>query len=170
MTKPAKLTVAVPLEKLRCTYLEKPPELQMDSTQLIVSIPLIRYMEAPVNSLKLLMQRVRTSGFTFSPEWVHIPSVTPELIVCRMEVHGREPVAVFTVQVADDLSWTLTVLGREVELPEAFDSQKHVSSMAVLTTILNPLQDYQVCKGYPEQVYIDLCNLRRGKFNDRTGT
>ena len=170
MTKPAKLTVAVPLEKLRCTYLEKPPELQMDSTQLIVSIPLIRYMEAPVNSLKLLMQRVRTSGFTFSPEWVHIPSVTPELIVCRMEVHGREPVAVFTVQVADDLSWTLTVLGREVELPEAFDSQKHVSSVAVLTTILNALQDYHVCKGNPEQVYIDLCNLRCGKFNDRTGT
>ena len=97
MTKPAKLTVAVPLEKLRCTYLENPPELQMDSTQLIVSIPLIQYMEASVNSLKSLMQRVRTSGFTFSPEWVHIPSVTPELIVCRMEVHGREPVAVFTV-------------------------------------------------------------------------
>ena len=146
MTKPAKLTVSVPLEKLRCTYLEKPPELQTDSTQLIVSISLTRYMEAPVDSLKSLMQRVHTSGFTFSQEWVQIPSVTPELIVCHMEVHGREPVAVITVRVADDLSWTLTALGREVELPEAFDSQKHVSSLAVLTTILNVLQDYQVCK------------------------
>ena len=62
-----------------------------------------------------------------------------------------------------------SALGREVELPEAFDSQKQVSSLAVLTTILNVLQDYQVCKGNPEQVYIDLCNLRRGKFSDRTG-
>ena len=127
-------------------------------------------MEAPVDSLRSLMQRVRTFGFAFSSEWVHVPSVTPELIVCRMEVYRREPVAVITVRVADDLSWTLTALGREVEMPEAFNIQKHVGSVAVLTTILNVLQGYQVCNGNPEQAYIDLCNLRHGKFNDRTGT
>ena len=156
--------MSVPLEKLRCTYLEEPPEPQPDPLQLIVSIPLTQYTEAPVNSLRSLTQRVRTSAFTFSPEWVHVPSVTPELIVCHMEVYGREPVAVITVRVADDLTRTLTVLGREVEMP---DIQKHVNSVSVLTTILNVLQDYQ---GNPEQAYVDLCNLRHGKFNDRTGT
>ena len=119
--------------------LAKLPEPQPDPTQLIVSVPLTQYIEAPVDSLRSLMQRVQTFGFGFSS-----PSVTPELIVCRMEVYRREPVAVITVRVADDLSWTLTVLGREVEMPEALDIQKHVNSVSVLTTILNVLQDYQV--------------------------
>ena len=113
------------------------------------------------------MQRVRTSGFTFSPGWVHVLSVTPELIVCCMEVNGREPVAVVTVQVADDLSWMLTTSGREVEMPEVFHIQKHVSSVAVLTIILNV---FQVCEGNLEPAYADPCNLRHGKFSDCTGT
>ena len=170
LSKPAKLIVSVPLEKLRCTYLQQLPELQPKPPQLIVLIPLTQYIEAPVDSLRSLMQRVRTFGFGFSSEWVHVPSVTPELIVCRMEVYRREPVAVITVRVADDLSWILTALGREVEMPEALDIQKHVGSVAVLSTILNVLQGYQICNGNPEQEYIDLCNLRHGKFNDRTGT
>lgn len=83
-----------------------------------------------------------------------------------MEVNGQEPVVVIT----DDLSWTLTALGREVEIPEIFHIQKHVSSVAGLTTILGVLQDYQVCEGTPEQAYVDLCNLWHGKFNDHKGT
>ena len=87
-----------------------------------------------------------------------------------MEVYRREPVAVITVWVADDLSWALTALGREVEMPEALDIQKHVGSVDVVAIILNVLQGYQICNGNPEQEYIDLCNLQHGKFNDRTGT
>ena len=124
-------------------------------------------MEAQVDSLTQLMQRVRTSGFTFSPGWVHVLSVTPELIVCCMEVNGREPVAVVTVQVADDLSWMLTTSGREAEMPEVFHIQKHVSSVAVLTIILNV---FQVCEGNLEPANADPCKLRHGKFSDCTGT
>ena len=87
-----------------------------------------------------------------------------------MEHCRQEPVAVITVRVADDLSWTLTALGREVEMPEALNIHKHVGSVAVLATILNVLQGYHICNGNPEQEYIDLCNLQHGKVNDRTGT
>ena len=115
-----------------------------------------------------LVQRVHTSGFTFSPGWVHALSVTPELIVCCMEANGREPVAVMTVQVADDLSWMLTTSGREVEMSEVFHIQKDASSAAVLTIILNI---FQVCEGNLESAHADPCiSPQHGKFNDCTGT
>ena len=57
-----------------------------------------------------------------------------------------------------------------LDMPKALDIQKHVGSVAVFANILNVLQGYQVCNGDPEQAYIDLYNLRHGKFNDRTGT
>ena len=162
---PHSLTVSIPLEHV---YLKE--EVESDPSSLIISIPLMQYVEAPVDSLASLMQRVRTSGFTFPPGWVHIASVSTELIVCQMEADGKEPVAVLTLCIADDLRWTLTVLGREVTAPEVFPCQDHVNSVATLTTILGALLEYQVCKGNPEQAYVDLCKVRHGKFLNRTGT
>ena len=40
LSKPAKLIISVPLEKLPCTYLQHLPEPQLEPPQLIVSVPL----------------------------------------------------------------------------------------------------------------------------------
>ena len=55
--------------------------------------------------------------------------------------------------VAEDLSWTLTVLGREAMVPEIFPCQEHVNSVATLRAILVALLEYHVCKGNPEAAY-----------------
>ena len=82
---------------------------------------------------------------------------------------GGEPVAVITVRVADDLSWTLTALGREVELPKVFDSQKidqcgsahyHPKCFARLSGL----------QGQPSASVHWSMQSRHGKFYDRTGT
>ena len=74
---PHSLTVSIPLE-----HVHLKEELGADPSSLTVSIPMTQYVEAPVGSLASLLQRARTSGFTFPPGWVHIPSVSTELIVC----------------------------------------------------------------------------------------
>lgn len=155
--------VLIPLEKLRAPKLSKP-----EPCNLAVSIPLTHYMEAPVDSLASLMRRVLSREFSFPPGWVYVSSVATELVVCQMEMKGKESIAVVTFRVTEDLSWTLTTLGRNVVLPDDFPCHERVSSVAVLTAILSALLDYQVCMANPEQAYIDLC--RRGRFHDCTGT
>ena len=121
------LTVSIPLEKLNK---EMPIESAEDpSSSLIVSIPLTQYKKAPVNSLANLLQRVHASGFTFPPGWIPISSATTEFIICWMDVSGKEPIAVVTFRAIDDLSWTISVLGREVVIPEAFSCLTRVHSI-----------------------------------------
>ena len=135
---------------------------------LVVSIPLAQYTNAPVDSLASLMRRVLSRAFSFPPGWVHVASVASELVICKMDMKGKESIAVVTFRVIEDLSWTLTALGREVVIPDDFP--ECVSSVGALTTILSALLDYQVCMGNHEQAYIDLCQARRGRFYDCTGT
>ena len=42
----------------------------------------------------------------------HASHVATKLFVCKMEMNGKESIAVVTFQVIKDLSWTLTALGR----------------------------------------------------------
>jgi len=158
---PESLNVSIPLEHIQLKEESEP-------SSFIISIPLLEYSEAHVDSLSSLMQRVHASSLTFPPGWVHVPSASNEL-VCQMETKAKEPVVVLTLWVAEDLSWSLMVLGRNVTMPESFPCPKHVNSIATLTAILGALLEYQVCKGNHEQAYIDLCKLQQGKFHDRTG-
>ena len=139
---PHNLTVSIPLEQ----------ELGSDSSSLIISIALFQYIAALVVSLAFLTQRLHTSGFTYPQGWVYIASLSTELIVCLMET-DQQPVAVLISWVAEDLSWTLTVLGREATVPEIFPCQEHANSVATNRAILGALLEYHVCKGNPEPAY-----------------
>ena len=88
----------------------------------------------------------------FPPGWVPISSVCNELIVCQKEANAKEPVAVLTLWVTEDLTWTIS-FGKRDEMPEVFPSLKHVYSIATLTAVLGALLEYQVCKGNPTSTW-----------------
>lgn len=140
------------------------------SPDLVVSIPLENYIQAPVDSVSSLIYRIHSTGFTFPPGWVNISSEISELVVSQIDTSGLEPVSVITIRVADNLSWTLSVLGKRLAMPDVFHSHEHIRSVATLATILSILLSYQVCKGNPEEDYVSLCKLRKNNFHDITGT
>ena len=164
------LIVSIPLQKLPSQTLHVPKLSEPEPCSLVVSISLAQYKDAPVDSLASLMRRVVSRAFSFPPGWVHVSSVATELVICKMEMKGKESIAVITFRVITDLSWTLTALGREVVIPDDFPCHKCVSSVGALTTILSALLDYEVCMGNHKQAYVDLCQARGGKFYDCTGT
>ena len=86
-----------------------------------------------------------------------------------MQTDLKQPVAILTLRVAEDLGWKITVLDKEITAPEIFHCQDHVNSVATFRAIISNLQMFEICKGNPDQAYVDLCNLRQGKFYDRTG-
>ena len=87
---------------------------------LIVFIPLAQYKDAPVDSLASLLRREVSKMFYLPLGWVHVSSVGSELVVCKMKMKEKESIAAVTFQVIEDLSWTLTALGREVVIPDDF--------------------------------------------------
>ena len=78
--------------------------------------PLAQYKDASVDSLTSCMRTIvsRVLVFSFPPGWVHVSSVSTELVVCKMEMKEKESIALATFPVIEDLSWTLTSLGRKV--------------------------------------------------------
>ena len=68
----------------------------------------------------LHLRRVVSKMFYLPLGWVHVSSVGSELVVCKMKMKEKESIAAVTFQVIEDLSWTLTALGREVVIPDDF--------------------------------------------------
>ena len=144
--------------------------LDVDSTTHIVSIPLEYYQQAPVDSVSSLIYRLHATKFDFPPGWVNISSGVSELVVAKIDTSGVEPVSLITIRVAENLSWTLSVLGKRLVMPGIFHSHEHIKSITILATILSILLNYQVCEGNPEEDYVSLCKLRKNSFHDNKGT
>lgn len=85
-------------------------------------------------------------------------------MLCWMEVVNKEPLAPVTFCLSGDLSWSLSVLGKEPTAPRGYSYQDPVSSVAALTTLL---RDFQVCRGNPEE-FVAQCQLRNGRLHNRT--
>ena len=111
------LIVSIPLQKLPSQVLYIPKLSEPEPCSLVVSIPLVQYKDTPVDFFASLMKRVVSRVLSFPPGWEHASSVATELVVCMME---KESIAVVPFRVIEDLSWTLTTLGREVVILMTF--------------------------------------------------
>ena len=66
--------------------------------------------------------RLHAVKFEFPPGWVCIANTSTDLVICQMDTELKQPLAVVTIRVAEDLHWSISVLDREFSNPEVFST------------------------------------------------
>lgn len=99
---------------------------------------------------------------------VNIPS---RVTFCRVIAAETDQIS-FSIRMADDFSWSLSLYGHTIppdsckllkELPHLLTTAKLVK------TVIQALEQSTICKGNPDQRFLDFALHRDGKFNDHSG-
>ena len=102
------LPVSIPLQYYHDIMTSK----EIDAS-LLVTIPVQHYYDTPVCTLESLITRLHATKFEYPPGWVCIANTSTDLVVCQMDTELKQPLAVVTIRVAEDLHWSISVLDRE---------------------------------------------------------
>ena len=96
------LPVSIPLKYYHDIATSK----EIDAS-LLVTIPLQHYYDAPACTLESLTTRLHAIKFEYPPGWVCIANTSTDLVVCQMDTELKQPLAVVTIRVAEDLHWSI---------------------------------------------------------------
>ena len=80
-------------------------------------------------------------------------------------------VVTHSLVVTQDLSWTLTVHGKEVnpQMCSALSDTPKTLSTATLQTLLSILDKAAVCPGHPDQQFLSMLDAKKGQLLSRSG-
>ena len=159
---PKSLTVSVPLSNSVMAFR--------------VSLPL-RYSSlcttSPATNIATLHARI-VACEVLSPGWT-ILLLPQSLTLCQLccKPPHTDTVVSFSVTIASDFSWSLTLYGHTIEVVGTdvlHGIPVILSSVKGVCTVISALQESSVCIGNVEQKYITLIEHNKGSMKSSSGT
>ena len=121
---------------------------------------------------KACLQTLTSDLVLPSKQWI-IQTQNPDRVgICKISCALQDTMVVtHSLVVTQDLSWTLTVHGKEVD-PQtcsALSCTPSTLSIATLQTLLSTLDKAAVCPGHPDQQFLSMLEAKKGKLSSRDG-
>ena len=107
-----------------------------------------------------------------SKQWIIQTQNADRVGICKISCSSQDAMVVtHSLVVTQDLSWTLTVHGKEVN-PQMCSALSHTPktlSTATLQTLLSVLDKAAVCPGHPDQQSLSMLDAKKGQLLSRSG-
>ena len=97
---------------------------------------------------------------------------TDRVGICKISCSLQDAMIVtHSFVVTQDLSWTLTVHGKEVnpQTCSALSDIPKILSTATLQTLLSVLDKAALCPGHPDQQFLSMLDAKKGQLLSRNG-
>ena len=92
--------------------------------------------------------------------------------ICKLSCSSQDTISVtHSIVVSQDLSWTLTAHGKEVDPQMCSVSSGTPTTLttATLQTLLSVLHKANICPGHPDQQFLSMLEAKKGKLLSRDG-
>ena len=107
-----------------------------------------------------------------SKQWIIQMQNADRIGLCKLSCSSQDAMVVtHSLVVTQDMLWTLTVHGKEVNpqmCSALLDTPKKLST-ATLQTLLSVLDKSAVCPGHPDQQFLSLLDAKKGKLLSKNG-
>ena len=164
------LMVSIPLTSVSLVSAPDTPDPVKASPDLVVSLPRVSHMTAPLPDLETLQARLKECSLPNS--WVDMTDhqVHPTIYKSRISSHHSSSSVATRIMVGVDKR--LSCQGTPIELQECgttFNLPHTIHCLNDLLALLSCLNEACICIGNHEHDFQELVDLHHGVFHDHTG-